>query len=410
MNFTSPRAVFFLALFLYLLLQVYLFRRLRDAIAKKIRRPLPERYLVRGAFVFFLLMFLPFVWIGLFGLLPIKPYPWPIRVEVLLLAIWALGSTGSALVLLSYDLFKRAARRLPKPAEALDFERRRFLKTGAGLVAAAPFVFSGYGVLIGRRRFEIERFDVPLNGLSGALDGLRVVQLTDIHVGPFMPPEELARYVDSINRLAPDVVALTGDFISSSPAEVAPCVEVLATLKARYGVYACLGNHDAYARVEDEITRRFTEKGVRVLRNDAVTHRIGDTTLNILGIDDLRWGAPDFPAARRAAANDPGEVRLLLSHRPEIFPEAAKSGVEVILSGHYHGGQVKFGPESANLSVARLITPYPEGMFLLPRRRRANGAAGKNSVLFVGRGIGITGLPIRVNCPPQIAHLTLKRA
>jgi predicted MPP superfamily phosphohydrolase len=225
-----------------------------------------------------------------------------------------------------------------------------------------------------------------------------------------MPPEELAAYVDAINRLKPDLIALTGDFVAGSPAEAAPCAETLARLKARYGVYGCLGNHDVYADIEDELTRLFTAGGMRMLRNEAVSLPVKDTKLSVLGIDDLRWGVPDLPRALDQAAKDPGEVRLLLSHRPEIFPRAAGNGIEVVLAGHYHGGQVKLGPESANLSIARFLTPYAEGMFHLSRRSPSKPARAKDSTLFVGRGIGITGLPIRINCPPQIAHLTLKKA
>ncbi len=407
MNFTSPRVIFYIVLVFYFAAQLYLFRRLKAFIKEKIRDPRREKLYRRAAFFLFGLMFVPFGWIAFFGLLPREPYPWPLRQELSLLAIWAVGSTGCALVLLSYRGLERIFRKLTRQPAAVDLERRQFLRKSAGAIAAAPFVLSGYGTLIGRRRFEIEHFDLPLDGLSGALDGLRIAQLTDIHVGPFMPPEELAAYVDAVNRLDPDLIALTGDFVASSPAEAAPCVETLARLKARYGIYACLGNHDAYAGIEEELTRLFAANGTRMLRNEAVSRRIGDTTLNVLGIDDLRVGDPDLPRALAAAAKDPGEVRLLLSHRPEIFRAAAGSGVEVILSGHYHGGQVKLGSESANLSLARFITPYAEGLYHLSRRANSGG---KNSVLFVGRGIGITGLPIRINCPPQIAHLTLKKA
>jgi predicted MPP superfamily phosphohydrolase len=100
-------------------------------------------------------------------------------------------------------------------------------------------------------------------------------------------------------------------------------------------------------------------------------------------------------------------VKILLSHRPEIFPQAAKADIDLVLSGHYHGGQVKLGPSAGSLSVARLMTPYAEGFFRLARP--GQGAA-KTAHLFVSRGIGITGLPIRVNCPPQIAHLRLIKA
>jgi predicted MPP superfamily phosphohydrolase len=406
MNFTSPRVLFFVVFGFYLALQVDLFRRVRSTIHARVRDARRARYYSAVALVFFISMFAPLVLIVFFW--PHQPYVWPIRAAPILFAVWAFGSTGAALVLLAWQWINLLFARLPGQGKVLNLGRREFLKAGAGAVAAVPFILSGYGALVGRRSFEVEHFEVPLHGLSGALAGLTIVQLTDIHVGPFMPPEELAAYVEAINRLKPDFIALTGDFIASRPTEVDPCTRELAALKARYGVYACLGNHDAYAGVEDELTRRCEEYGIRMLRNDAVSHRIGNTELNILGIDDLRWGAPDFPKALAAAAKEPGEARLLLSHRPEIFPEAAANGVELTLSGHYHGGQVKFGPEAANLSIARLMTPYAEGMFRLPRRQ-SGVQDKKDSTLFVGRGIGITGLPIRINCPPQIAHLTLKK-
>jgi predicted MPP superfamily phosphohydrolase len=408
-NFTSPRIAFFLLAGLYLVCQGYLFRRARRYIADKIRDPKKARLAIAGTAGFFIFMFLPLVSMIVYGLVARQPYPWPVRAHIVLFAIWALGSIGSALVLMGYDFARRAMKRLPRPPGTPDVQRREFLKTSLGAVAAAPFVLSGYGALMERRRFEIEYFEFPLDGLSGALHGSTIVQLTDLHVGPFMHGEELAAYVDAINRLEPDFVALTGDFIAGSPTEVGPCIEALSHLRAKRGVYACLGNHDVYAGVEDELTRRFAENNIRMLRNEAVAHRIGNSSLNVLGIDDLRSGEPDLSRALAAAKAEPGEVRLLLSHRPEIFPTAAANGVEMVLSGHYHGGQIKLGPDTANLSIARLLTPYVDGMYLLPRRSIAKSDV-KSSMLFVGRGIGITGLPVRINCPPQIAHLTLKKA
>ena len=99
----------------------------------------------------------------------------------------------------------------------------------------------------------MDHFTIPVPGLSSELNHLTVVQLSDIHVGPFMPPEELAEYVEAVNRLKPDIIALTGDFVAGSESEVVPCAESLARLQARYGVFACMGNHDVYARVEDKL-------------------------------------------------------------------------------------------------------------------------------------------------------------
>lgn len=408
MDFPSARIVFFVFLLLYLILQVFLFFRIRDYLRSRVQDQMRQRLLSGLVALFFLFMLYPLAWRAIFGFRLYEPYPSALRG---LLAFWVVGSIGSALILLGYDFFHRLILFLsPRRVTPPDFQRRDFLKKGLGLAVAAPFMISGYGVLLGRRRFQVEHFDLPLNGLSSALSQLSIVHLTDIHVGPFMPAEELQAYVEAVNLLEPDLIALTGDFVSSSIAEVEPCVHALSGLKARYGIFACLGNHDVYAGVDDELTHLFGQKGVRVLRNDAVTVRIGNTKLNILGIDDLRWGKPDLSRAFKVAQREPGEVGLLLSHRPEVFPEAVRKGMDVVLSGHYHGGQVKLGPEPESLSIARLITPYAEGLFRLSRRSNASGAGAKDAVLFVGRGIGITGLPIRINCPPQIAHLKLKKA
>ena len=396
--------VLLVTLAFYLLIQGYLFYRIKSYLYGKVRDRVRQRLLSTLVASFFLFMLLPFFWRAHFGWQQGATPSWFVRPLFTLFAIWGFGSTGSALILLGYGFFRRLVPCFAPSSQAPDRERRRLLKAGLGLAAMTPFLVSGYGTFLGRRRFEIEEFELPIEGLSSSLSQLSVVQLTDIHMGNFMPAEELAGYVEAVNRLQPDLIALTGDFVSVSLDEARPCVETLAGLKARYGVFACIGNHDVYAGADEELTGRFGEKGIRVLRNDAVSIRIGDTKLNVLGIDDLLWARPDLARALRAARRDPGEVQLLLSHRPEIFPEAARNSVDAVLSGHYHGGQVKLGTDPQAPSIARLITPYAEGLFRLPAR--AQGGR-KGSLLFVSRGIGTTGLPIRINCPPQIAHLRL---
>jgi predicted MPP superfamily phosphohydrolase len=407
MDFPRALVVFCVFLLVYLSLQFFLLFRIRDYLHSQIldRR---RRNLYFGlAAAFFLLMLLPFAWRSVSGSHPYGPDPSVVRGLFAVFAVWGFGSSGCALVLLCYDFLRRFVRRRSvRPGPELG--RRHFLKKSVAVAAAAPFIISGHGVLLGRRRFRVDHFDLPLSGLSSSLSQLSIVHLTDIHVGPFMPPEELAAYVEAVNRLKPDLIALTGDFVSRGLDEVVPCVETLAGLKARYGIFACMGNHEVLVGAEDEMTRLFTRKGVQVLRNDAASIRIHNTALNILGIDDLRWGLPDLSRALKIAQGEPGEVGLLLSHRPEVFPEASRAGVDVVLSGHYHGGQVKLGPDPESLSIASLLTPYAEGLFHLSRRHNLSASGGKSALLFVSRGIGTTGLPIRVNCPPQIAHLTLK--
>lgn len=403
-----PRAYFVLFFLFagYLVLQCFLFFRFRDTLKQRVKGVRLKKLYTGLAAFFFLAMLYPAVWRVFFGHGVYEPHPALLRGFA---AFWTFGSTGAALIFLGYGLLSRLGPMF-RPSSAatapVDPARRDFLKKGVAVAAAAPFAVSGYGVVYGARRFQVERFGLPLEGISSALSQLTIAHLTDIHVGPFMPKEELSVYVEAANRLKPDLVALTGDFVAANPAEAIPCVEALAGLEARLGVFACLGNHDFFAGAAEALVRLMEQKGIRVLRNNAVSIPIGNTSLQVLGIDDLIWGDPDLGRALAAAQGKAGEVRLLLSHRPEIFPEAARRGFDIVLSGHYHGGQIKLAASPGSPSVASLLTPYAEGLFHLPRA----GGADKSSLLFVSRGIGVTGLPVRINCSPQIAHLTLVKS
>jgi len=405
-----PRGIVVLSFFFvfYLLLQVYLYLRFRDYLRSHIQQEGRRKILCGLVASFFLLTLLPIVGHIFLDWDLLERYPLAMRVLFSSFAVWAFGSGGYAVILASYDFCSRFfAKRLPE-AGAVDRGRRDFFRKGLGLAATTPFLISGYGVIRSRYRFQVEHFELSINGLSSALSNLTIVHLSDIHMGPFMPREELAKYVEATNSLQPDLVALTGDFLTISSDEVPPCVETLAGLKAKYGIFACLGNHDVFAGAVNQLTHEFNQRGIRVLRNDAATLRVRNTTMSILGIDDILWGDYDLTRAMRASEKEPGELKLLLSHRPEVFPSASRMGVDIVLSGHYHGGQVKLAPYPESLSIARLITPYAEGLFHLPGRTHSPGMKGaKDSLLFVTRGVGITGLPIRINCPPQIAHLTL---
>ncbi|HVH92920.1 MAG TPA: metallophosphoesterase, partial [Candidatus Acidoferrum sp.] len=389
-------------------LQLYLFKQVQSYIKEQVKEVELVRKLSFVLGCLFIVMQLPALWRGLFGLNISDPYSQLVRGLFTASTIWAVGSIGAAAIFLVYNLFQRFNLLSRAPvAVTPDPARREFLKKGVGLAAAAPFMVSGYGALLERRKFEVDHFTIPVPNLSSELNHLTVVQLSDIHVGPFMPPEELAEYVEAVNRLKPDIIALTGDFVTGSESEVVPCAESLARLQARYGVFACMGNHDVYARAEDKLEHLFAEKGIETLRNNAKSIRIAGSKVSMLGIDDLERGHSDLRRALTVCEREPGEVKVLLSHRPEVFPAAAKGDIDLVLPGHYHGGQVKLSPTAGSLSVARLLTPYADGLF---RLARGGHGARKTSHLFVSRGIGITGVPIRINCPPQIAHLRLIKA
>jgi uncharacterized protein len=392
--------------------QLYLFLRLRGCIAGKIIKPRVRAGFLFAAAIVFTIMPTILVWQAFLGHNRFGAHSHLRRMLLTASITWGVGSIACAALLFLYSLFRGANpfRSHDTGSPQPDSGRRQFLQQLAGVAVTAPLVLSGSGAVIKRGRFDIDHFDVPVEGISSALSGFTVVQLTDIHVGPFMTGEELAGFVEATNRLKPDLIVLTGDFIAGSPMEVAPCVETLAGLRAHYGIFACIGNHEIYAKAEEILTQGLEGCGIRVLRNHGVSAPVGNTRLALLGIDDLRAGKPDLFGALNGIQKKGGEAKILLSHRPEIFPWASRAGVDLILSGHYHGGQIKLGRHPESLSVARFLTPYAEGFFQLPRAVSPHESDKRRSTLFVGRGVGISGLPIRINCTPQIAHLTLNKA
>ncbi len=295
--------------------------------------------------------------------------------------------------------------------------RRTFFQYAACFAGSVPFLAATYGFAAGRLRYKVERVDVLLANLPPELDGLRIAQLSDIHIGDYMPPLEIARAVDMANDLHPDISFVTGDFVSSEGDPLDACITELSRLRAPLGVWGCNGNHEIYAGVEDEAERLFREKGLRLLRGANVVVEHNGGRFNLLGVDYQRDHmvrgehiGPMLkeiePLIRRDMPN------FLLSHNPNSFHRAAELGIELSLAGHTHGGQVKVEIVDHSVSPARLITPFVAGLYHLPMN--ANTAPANNSLqkaaLYVNRGLGTLGFPVRIGVPPEITLLTLRRA
>ena len=319
-----------------------------------------------------------------------------------------------------------AARLLPHSgavAGGFSPSRRTFFQYAAVLAGGFPFLAATYGFAAGRLRYAIERVDVPVANLPPELDGLRVAQLSDIHIGDYMPPHEIARAVDMANELHPDISFVTGDFVSSVGDPLDVCITELSRLRAPLGVWGCNGNHEIYAGVEDEAERLFREKGMRLLRASSavVEHKGG--RFNLLGVDYQRdhmvSGEHTGPMLREIEHLIRRDMpNVLLSHNPNSFRRAAELGIELSLAGHTHGGQVKFEIVDHSVSPARLITPFVAGLYRLPMSNGHAGASGNDlqkaglqkAALYVNRGLGTFGFPVRIGVPPEITLLTLRAA
>jgi uncharacterized protein len=309
------------------------------------------------------------------------------------------------------------AARLRPGAVAGGFSpsRRTFFQYAAVVAGGFPFLAATYGFAAGRLRYSIERVDVPVANLPPELDGLRIAQLSDIHIGDYMPPLEIARAVDMANALHPDISFVTGDFVSSVGDPLDVCITELSRLRAPLGVWGCNGNHEIYAGVEDEAERLFREKGMHLLRARSEVIEHNGARFNLIGVDYQRdhmvsgeSTGPMLHEIEHLIRRDMPNV--LLSHNPNSFHRAAELGIELSLAGHTHGGQVKFEIVDHSVSPARLITPFVAGLYHLPSSLATNGHGAQKAALYVNRGLGTFGFPVRIGVPPEITLLTLRRA
>jgi predicted MPP superfamily phosphohydrolase len=275
--------------------------------------------------------------------------------------------------------------------------RRGFLKVTGAALFVAPVTAVGYGVFIERLNIRLREQKIVLPGLAEELEGLRIVQLTDIHLSPFLSVRELAHAVGIANETKAHLALVTGDMISAHRDPLDACLNQLAGLRADAGIYGCLGNHEIYAGAEDYATEQGARLGIRYLRMESARLKFGGAEINLAGVDYQRFHERYLEGGEKMVK--PAMLNVLLSHNSDVFPVAARQGYDLTIAGHTHGGQVRVEILREDLNVARFFTPYVDGLY----------REGNRSV-FVSRGIGTIGLPARLGAPPEVALLRLCRS
>jgi uncharacterized protein len=307
--------------------------------------------------------------------------------------IWGCVSAGALAI---YLIFRLLLRRLPA---GFAPERRRAIRTVAAVAMTAPALLSGYGAFIERTRYRVREIGLPIPDLHPDLEGVRIAQISDLHVSPYLSVREAGRVVDMTNELCPQLTLVTGDLITGFGDPLDATLAELGRLRADAGVLGCLGNHEAYTLCEDYTTEQARRHGIVFLRHEAHRLQWGRGVLNVAGVDfqSFRRKYAYLRGAEKLIA--PGVSNVLLSHNPDVFPLAVRQGYDAVLAGHTHGGQVTVEILNQTLNMARFYTPYVAGLY------RINGRS-----CYVTSGIGTIGMPVRMGAPPEITLLRLRRA
>lgn len=302
---------------------------------------------------------------------------------------------------------KIALLKQKKAVQTVDLSRRKFVRYATMGISTYAFAGAAYG-MIKHDSYEIDYKDIKIENLPAELRGTTITLISDIHAGQYMDEKEMRDYADVINSLNSDVICIPGDFVNFESRDVHMLTNAFRDLKAKHGVYGSLGNHDFFQDVDYVAKAISNESPVQLLRNQHNTLNINGKKLYIMGVDDTRGSGANMETVVKYYSDlesnikisDPdfsASPKILLCHKPYGFDALAQKDIDLILSGHTHGGQVvpvKFG--NFNMSFAATVSKYIEGIYKI----------GKSN-MYVSRGIGSVGLPIRINCPPEITKITL---
>ena len=305
--------------------------------------------------------------------------------------LWAVASTPAWVI---YRILRRCRQHMAP----MHLARRKLLLNAGHAAVVAPFAVFGFAALVERTALRVREIDIPIADLHADLDGLRLVQLSDIHLSAYLSEQEFARVVDAANELRAHILFVTGDLISTFGDPLDACLHQISRLRADAGVLGCLGNHEIYAEAEEYTARQGARLGVPFLRSQTRQFRFGDALMNIAGVDYQKMSRRKEYLVGAERLIMPGELNILLSHNPDVFPVAAQQGWDLTLAGHTHGGQVNVEILDRSFNAARFYTPFVYGLY----------QSGRSSI-YVTRGIGTIGMPVRLGAPPEIAVLRLRK-
>lgn len=283
--------------------------------------------------------------------------------------------------------------------------RRKFLHGAAAVAAAGTFGLGADGLIVEPNHPQLVRIDVPLARLPADFDGFTIVQLSDFHYDEHFSVIPLRKSIEIVNTLHPDIIVLTGDFVTvplfskhfsdgtRAAQSAEPCARLLRQLRSKSGAFAVLGNHDVSSD-HVWITEIIERQGIPVLRNSSLPLDRNGARIWMAGVDDVLEGNPDLAATLRLIPAN--ELVILLSHEPDFANVVSRYPIDLQLSGHSHGGQIRL-PLIGAPWLPSLGRKYPRGLYRIGQL-----------TLYTNIGLGTIRIPARLNCPPEITLFTLR--
>lgn len=330
------------------------------------------------------------------------------RIPQIMIAIWYLPKYPISLLLFMYSVFSFISAKIKKYVQSdkvhntvVDEKRRKVIHSiGVGL-ASVPFIATAQGIFHTIYDIEIRRFELIIPRLSTVFDGFTIVQLSDIHTGSLFGTSFIEEVIQTIHQLSPDMIAITGDFVNFDPSEYAPYVPLFSQLQAKHGVYGSLGNHDHYMTNDKhmQLQALIRASNIDLLVNEARTITVNGANLNIAGTDNTGFNQR-FGDLRKTFRDVQHEApTILMAHDPTYWDMQISSSqlADLTLSGHTHGGQIGIELLGASFSPAQFVYQHWAGLY-----------EGNGNYLYVNRGIGTVGPPIRIGMRPEITLITLR--
>lgn len=410
-----PLTVLRIALFLILSLIVglYIYSKFLKLIAAlKLKNPKPIQLL--SAIVICTLMAIPAFTLFLRSEINLREHGFMYALFTLS-SIWFIWVIGTVITFVPLDVFSAVRaffQRWRKPLvligkphavePATNFSRREFLSKSTALVPLAvgfgfPSVITAYSLVNNRSDYTLHSMTLEFPNLPDELCGFKIAHISDIHSGLYMPQRKMEEITEVVNAQFPDLIALTGDFVSSFKEEIEPFVKGFKGLKSTFGTFSCAGNHDEWAGIS-AIESAFNQTNLSLLRNRTAVLNIDGAILNVIGIDFTREKIHYLDTALQSA--HPDGFNLLLSHHPDFFTHAKRFGIDLMLAGHTHGGQIALEFAGIEFYPIDLFYKYPRGLY--------EEGIGQSQKLYVNLGIGITATPLRT-VQAEIALITLQK-